>query len=76
MQVIPAAIPMDLELECGKCGHRQALTLPTHICNACGHDWMEARYDYERIRRLWPDILRPATVYYVALPRVAPDTAR
>jgi threonine synthase len=58
MQVIPAAIPMDIELECGKCGHRQPFVLPTHICSACGHDWMEVRYDYNRISRLWPDILR------------------
>ncbi len=58
MQVIPAAIPMDIELECGKCGHRQPFVLPTHICSACGHDWMEVRYDYNRIARLWPDILR------------------
>ncbi len=58
MQVIPAAIPMNIELECGKCGHRQSFTLPTPICNVCKHDWMEVRYDYNRIRRLWPDILR------------------
>jgi threonine synthase len=58
MQVIPAAIPMDLELECGKCGHRQPFVLATHLCSACGHDWMEVRYDYNRISRLWPDILR------------------
>lgn len=58
MQVIPSAIPMDLELECGKCGHRQPFVLPTHVCSACGHDWMEVRYDYNRISRLWPDILR------------------
>ncbi len=58
MQVIPAAIPMDIELECGKCGHRQSFTLPTPTCNVCKHDWMEVRYDYDRISRLWPDILR------------------
>ncbi len=58
MQVIPAAIPMNIELECGRCGHRQAFSLPTPVCNACKHDWMEVRYDYDRIRRLWPDILR------------------
>ncbi len=58
MQVIPAAIPMDIELECGKCGHRQSFTLPTPVCSVCKHDWMEVRYDYDRIRRLWPDILR------------------
>ena len=58
MQIISPAIPMDMELECGECGHRQPFTIPTPVCTKCGHDWMEARYDYERISRLWPDILR------------------
>lgn len=56
--LIPSAIPMNIELECGACGHRQSYAVPTPRCELCGHDWMEARYDYERVRRLWPDILR------------------
>jgi len=65
MLIIPPAIPIDIELECGKCGHRQPFVVPTPPCDACGHDWMEVRYDYERIRRLWPDILqqRPFTMW-------------
>lgn len=65
MLVIPPAIPIDIELECGKCGHHQPFTLPTPPCTVCGHDWMEVRYDYDRIRRLWPDILqqRPFTMW-------------
>lgn len=65
MLIVQPAIPMDIELECGKCGHRQPFTLPTPACGACGHDWMEVRYDYERVRRLWPDILqqRPFTMW-------------
>jgi threonine synthase len=65
MLEIPSAILMEFELECGKCGHRQPFTLPTPPCNACKHDWMEVRYDYERIRHLWPDILqtRPFTMW-------------
>jgi len=58
MHIIPAATPMNIELECGKCGHRQPFLLTTHTCNTCGHDWMEVRYDYDRISKIWPDILR------------------
>ncbi len=58
MLIIPSAIPMRIELECRACGHRQPLTTSPYICERCGHDWMDARYDYERISRLWPDILR------------------
>jgi len=56
---------MDLELECGCCGHRQAYHLPTPSCEACGHDWMEVRYNYDRIACLYPDILqgRPFTMW-------------
>lgn len=58
MQIISPAIPMDIKLECGKCGHRQPFVVPTPKCPQCNHDWMEARYNYERVSRLWPDILR------------------
>ncbi|HNT73801.1 MAG TPA: pyridoxal-phosphate dependent enzyme [Anaerolineae bacterium] len=58
MQIIPPAIPMDIELECGDCGYVQPFSIPTPVCPKCGQDWMEARYNYERISRLWPDILR------------------
>ena len=65
MLVIPSAIPMNIELECGRCGQRHPLMLPTPTCTRCGYDWMEVRYDYERISRLWPDILkqRPFTMW-------------
>ncbi len=58
MLIIPSAVPMNIELECGACGHRQAYAVPTPDCELCSNDWMEARYDYDRVRRLWPDILR------------------
>lgn len=58
MVIIPSAIPMEIELECGVCGHRQIYKLPTPSCTECGSEWMEARYNYERVGRLWPDILR------------------
>ncbi|MBN1486509.1 MAG: pyridoxal-phosphate dependent enzyme [Anaerolineae bacterium] len=65
MLTIPSAIPIEIELECGTCGHRQAYQIPTPICPKCGSEWMDARYDYERVRRLWPDILqqRPFTMW-------------
>ncbi len=58
MPTIPSVITMEMELECGGCGHRQSFVLPTPTCEVCGHDWMDVRYDYERISRLWPDVLR------------------
>ncbi|MBN1873912.1 MAG: pyridoxal-phosphate dependent enzyme [Anaerolineae bacterium] len=65
MLIIPSAIPVEIELECGNCGYKQPFGNPPYICEKCGHDWMEARYDYERISRLWPDILkqRPFTMW-------------
>jgi len=59
MLIIPPAIPMEMELECGACGRRRPYKLPTPACDACGHDWMDVRYDYERITRLWPNLLQP-----------------
>ncbi|MGC9522981.1 MAG: pyridoxal-phosphate dependent enzyme [Anaerolineae bacterium] len=58
MPVIRSALPMDMQMACGRCQHRQAYTLPTPSCDACGHDWMDVIYDYERIRQLWPEILQ------------------
>lgn len=55
---IPPAIPMNIDLECERCGHSQPFTISTLVCSQCGGDWMEVRYDYERVSRLWPDILR------------------
>ncbi len=65
MKIIPSAIQMHLELECGACGKKQTFTLPTPTCAHCGHDWMEVLYDYDRIKHLWPDILlqRPMTMW-------------
>ncbi|MEA3308765.1 MAG: pyridoxal-phosphate dependent enzyme [Chloroflexota bacterium] len=72
MITVPSAIPLDIELECGACGHRQRYQVPTPACEKCGNTWMEVRYDYERIRHLWPDILlpRPFTMwrYHELLP--------
>jgi threonine synthase len=58
MPPIPALIPMDMELECGACHHQQPFVLPTPVCEDCGHEWMDVRYDYPRIARIWPSLLR------------------
>lgn len=58
MITVSPAIPIDIELECGACGHRQRYQVPTPACSKCGHDWMEVRYDYERLSHLWLDLLR------------------
>ncbi|HEY89767.1 MAG TPA: pyridoxal-phosphate dependent enzyme [Thermoflexia bacterium] len=58
MTTVSPAMLRDITLECGACGHRQRYQVPTPACNECGNDWMEVRYDYERIRHLWPDWLR------------------
>lgn len=65
MRQISTVIPTEVELECSACGHRQPFETPTPLCAACGADWMEARYDYARVSRLWPDILqqRPFTMW-------------
>lgn len=65
MLEILSAIPMDFEYECGKCGHRQPFVLTNPVCHVCKHDWMEVRYDYERIRQVWPEVLqtRPFTMW-------------
>jgi threonine synthase len=49
---------MDMELVCDACGHHQDFVLPTPTCTACGHDWMDVHYNYDRIGKLWPDLLR------------------
>jgi threonine synthase len=65
MKKIPSAIPMHLELECGSCGNSQTFTLPTPTCPVCGNDWMEVRYDYQKIKQIWPAILyqRPMNMW-------------
>ncbi len=57
MKVISSAIPMQFELECSACGHKQLFALPTPVCENCGNDWQEVLYDYDRIKKIWPDIL-------------------
>jgi threonine synthase len=45
-------------LECAACGHRVPFTHPLKACEQCGGEWIDARYDYEAVRELWPAALR------------------
>ncbi len=58
MPSILPAIPMEITLECIACGHQQPYRIPTPACPQCGGEWVEARYNYTRVGRLWPEILR------------------
>ena len=31
---------------------------PIKVCERCGGDWLDARYDYDRVREAWPGVLR------------------
>ncbi len=44
-------------LECASCGHTIPFTRPTKACAQCGGEWLDARYDYDAVRELWPDAL-------------------
>lgn len=65
MLTISSAVPMNITLECEACGHHQPFRVPTPPCDNCGHDWMEARYDYDRVREVWPEVLqsRPFSIW-------------
>jgi threonine synthase len=45
-------------LECPACGHRTLFVKPLAACEQCGERWLDARYDYEAVKGLWPEILR------------------
>lgn len=45
-------------LECAACGHGTPFVRPLKACEQCGGEWLDARYDYEAVRELWPAALR------------------
>ncbi len=45
-------------LECAACGYRAPFTRSVEICERCGGEWLDARYDYDRVKEQWPAILR------------------
>ena len=53
-------------LECAACGHRTPYVRPLkacreysqRVCEQCGGEWIDARYDYDAVRKRWPASLR------------------
>ncbi len=45
-------------LECAACGHRVPFVRPLKACERCGEEWLDARYEYDRVRAQWPAVLR------------------
>jgi threonine synthase len=44
---------MEVFIECARCGWREPY-LKSHVtCPKCGADWLDARYDYDAVRRIW-----------------------
>ena len=65
-------MPLDFITQCLDCGHMQAFDPLATRCQACGSEWLTARYDYERLSTLLPALLqqRPFNLwrYYELLP--------
>lgn len=38
---------------CLTCGHSQEALIHTITCNQCGSAWLDARYDYEKVKGRW-----------------------
>jgi len=45
-------------LECAACGYRTPFVRPLKACEQCGGEWIDARYDYDAVRKQWPAALR------------------
>jgi len=43
-------IPKSVYVECAACGHRMNYNRPLAACERCGSDWLEGRYDLDRLR--------------------------
>jgi threonine synthase len=43
----------NIWLECAACGHEHALNSRITFCEACGGDWLDARFDYEKLAFQW-----------------------
>ncbi len=52
-------------IECAECGHTQPANIMASSCPACGSTWLDARYDYARVKPLWETGLsaRPAHLW-------------
>jgi threonine synthase len=40
-------------LACARCGKRFRLDSRIAQCDVCGHDWLDARYDYQAVAETW-----------------------
>ncbi|MBL8134835.1 MAG: pyridoxal-phosphate dependent enzyme [Anaerolineae bacterium] len=64
---------------CMECGAPHPNDLMLTVCAHCGSQWLEARYDYDAVARLWADPIalarRPASLwrYRELLPVPSPD---
>ncbi len=43
------------QVACLACDHMMPATLDVVACTSCGSPWVDARYDYEAVSKLWPD---------------------
>lgn len=42
--------PKSVYVECAACGHRMNYNRPLAACERCGGEWLEGRYDLDRLR--------------------------
>jgi threonine synthase len=43
--------------ECLDCGHKERFKLTLEECPECGGQWLEARYDFDKLRKILPGLL-------------------
>ena len=62
---------------CLECHHEMPADIHAAACAKCGSQWLDARYDYDAVARLWPSALanRPRSLWRYAelLPIGEPD---
>lgn len=62
---------------CLECGHEMAADINTPACKKCGSAWIDARYDYDAVAKIWsqplPNRVRSLWRYGELLPISAPD---
>jgi threonine synthase len=46
------------QIVCLECGHAMPPELMASKCAKCGSPWLDARYDYDAVRALWPAALK------------------
>lgn len=56
---------MQMFIECADCGWREPYQKPRSACPKCGGEWLDARYDYKKVRLKWDAELakRPFTMW-------------